>query len=321
MPLRLITNQYVDIQKNESIGLRMLSTALHSYLEELEVEERKAQEEVERAKAQDIVRGASQKSLRERWQARQTREKEAQEKAKRKRKEQELPELIAKAEMVGRELNEGKPIAREETKAPSAAKAEVAMPEEKERHDAYVTVVPAEKSNERAAVNVTNQQIWFGAGLILVGWIFASVISYYMLPDFNRVTSVYAIGGFFTAILLRGMGVLSNLRQVVLMTLGWTVGGAIGSRYEYAIGYSIGGAIGGLGTACALWSEYVLIDGKLILGISLLWSLGGLLGGLLSLGSLTLSVAFMGAYSGFFTIRRISREKRRAGMNLAAYRK
>jgi CheY-like chemotaxis protein len=63
IPLRLITNQYIDIQKNESLALKSLSTALHPYLEQPESEERKAQGDVEKLRQWEALELGTQNEL------------------------------------------------------------------------------------------------------------------------------------------------------------------------------------------------------------------------------------------------------------------
>ena len=54
IPIRLITNQYVDLRQDEELGLKSLCRAISSYLEEVPIHEVKTQAEVQQRAAQHI---------------------------------------------------------------------------------------------------------------------------------------------------------------------------------------------------------------------------------------------------------------------------
>jgi hypothetical protein len=98
--LRLITRQFVDIRKNEEIGLNKLSAALIFYMEELEAQERRAREEADK-----LARAEAEREMAEREAARLKLEREAAEKAAREAAENVAKEKAAReaAEIEARE--------------------------------------------------------------------------------------------------------------------------------------------------------------------------------------------------------------------------
>jgi hypothetical protein len=256
IPLRLITNQYIDIQKNESIGLRALSTALRSYLEELEIAERKEREE------------------------------------------EKIPTAVIKREPIP-------PVER----------------------------VTLETSNERANGKITNREYRLAVRSIALGWMIAGAIAWAIAPAIGWAMAdsivigeesgfilAYPIGGFFTAISLRRIHILSDWKKVLWMTLGWTIGAAIGFRLPFAYSYFTIGGIGGLVTAGMVLSEDALYDWKSKFGIIASWAvawMGVFIPPALGFASDSLVAsaiggAIMGGIGGYLTIVLISTEKPKA---------
>jgi hypothetical protein len=307
VPLRLITNQYINMQKNESIGLKILCTTLRSYLKELEAEEKKALEKAEtlrrlqeerRARREALRQEAAERALRE------IKEKEALQEAERKKKEQERQtERIVKAESGTYEDNEGPIIIQGNSLSETI----------------YATAVPAKKTDERVTGKRTNRESWLATGIITLGWIIGWTM--WAIDNIFRFVSifpiVYTIGGFFTAVSLRRMHIISDWTRVIWITLGWTLGGVIIEYMDLGTGVSISGLIGGIVTAGIVWCEDILSHWRSIIWTTLIWMIAGLSGlelALILFDNVSFIIfitqgAIMGAIGGFFTLWRIRTDK------------
>ena len=153
--LRLITRQYVDIRENEDIGLNSLSAATLFYLEELEAQEKIAQEQAEK-----LARAQAEREIAERKAASLKAEREAAEKAAREAAEKAERDAIELAALKKTERQAAEKAEREAVELVALRKTEreaiaarleserIAVSKVEDEHINY-TIIDAELSGQK----------------------------------------------------------------------------------------------------------------------------------------------------------------------------
>lgn len=272
--LRLITRQYIDLRQNSDSGVESLGTALSFYLEELEIQKRKTQEEAERLNLQ-------------------------------KAEEDRLAHLKAEANEAAKQSIETprrtiweERLAHEKAKAEQSIKGQVETPQinkektknlvSKETHiEKIIQDEGPEKQKEFDRLSLYPR--WITLFWITLGWSIGLTIVVMDLPSERKIWAYIcggAIIGFGLAISLRVERVVVPWKTVLWITLGWAVGGAtaaiivrvFGSKVNWAIIVATGTALAGFVTGVSLYLIHILSSWKSVLLVTLGWAISLIVG-------------------------------------------